>query len=35
VPFVEQGGLFITIGGNASMPLDYGLIDGVQPRPEL
>lgn len=28
--FVEQGGLFITIGGNASIPLDYGLIDGVQ-----
>ena len=28
--FVEQGGLFITIGGNASIPVDYGLIDGVQ-----
>jgi hypothetical protein len=27
--FVEQGGLFITIGSNASIPIDYGLIDGV------
>jgi hypothetical protein len=27
--FVEQGGLFVTIGGNASIPLDYGLIEGV------
>jgi hypothetical protein len=27
--FIEQGGLFITIGGNASIPIDYGLIDGV------
>jgi hypothetical protein len=27
--FVEQGGLFITIGSNASIPIDYGLIEGV------
>ncbi|MGA3236530.1 MAG: M14 family zinc carboxypeptidase [Bryobacteraceae bacterium] len=27
--FIEDGGLFITIGGNASIPIDYGLIDGV------
>ncbi len=27
--FVEHGGLFITIGGNASIPVDYGLIEGV------
>ncbi len=27
--FVEQGGLFITIGSNASIPVDYGLIEGV------
>lgn len=27
--FVEEGGLFITIGGNASLAIDYGLIDGV------
>jgi hypothetical protein len=27
--FIEAGGLFITIGGNASIPIDYGLIDGV------
>ncbi len=27
--FVEAGGLFITIGGNASIPIDYGLIDSV------
>ena len=31
--FVEQGGLFITIGGNASIPIDYGLIDGVSITP--
>ena len=33
--FVEQGGLFITIGSNASIPIDYGLVEGVaitQPR---
>jgi len=27
--FIEQGGLFITIAGNASVPIDFGLIDGV------
>ncbi|MGJ5817550.1 M14 family zinc carboxypeptidase [Paludibaculum fermentans] len=35
--FVEAGGLFITIGGNASLPITYGLIDGItiQPTREL
>ena len=27
--FVEQGGLFITITGNASIPIDYGMVEGV------
>ena len=27
--FVEQGGLFVTVAGNASIPIDYGLVDGV------
>lgn len=27
--FVEEGGLFVTIGGNASIPIDFGLVDGV------
>lgn len=27
--FVEQGGTFIVIGGNSSIPIDYGLIEGV------
>lgn len=27
--FVEQGGLFVTIGGNASLVVDYGLLEGV------
>ncbi len=27
--FVDQGGLFITISGNAAIPIDFGLIDGV------
>jgi hypothetical protein len=27
--FVEAGGLFVTIAGNASLPIDFGLIDGV------
>jgi hypothetical protein len=27
--FVEQGGVFVTIGMNASVPIDYGLVDGV------
>lgn len=33
--FVEQGGLFITIAGNAALPIDTGLVEGVtiqQPR---
>jgi len=28
--FVRDGGLFITIAGNAAIPIDYGLIDGVE-----
>jgi len=31
--FVEAGGLFVTIAGNASIPIDYGLIDGVSITP--
>ncbi|MBM3748349.1 MAG: hypothetical protein FJW34_21405, partial [Acidobacteria bacterium] len=27
--FIDQGGLFITIAGNASIPIDYGLVEGV------
>ncbi len=27
--FVDAGGLFVTIGANDSIPVDYGLIDGV------
>lgn len=27
--FVEAGGLFMTIGGNASIPIDYGIVDGI------
>lgn len=27
--FVEEGGLFITITGNASIPIDYGFVEGV------
>lgn len=27
--FVEAGGTFITIGSNASIPIDYGLVDSV------
>lgn len=35
--FVEDGGLFVTIASNATLPLDYGLIDGVsiQSTPQL
>jgi hypothetical protein len=35
--FVDAGGLFITITGNAAIPIDYGLIDGVtiSTTPEL
>ncbi|MFN7542232.1 MAG: M14 family zinc carboxypeptidase [Acidobacteriota bacterium] len=31
--FVEAGGLFITIGGNASIPIDYGLVEGITIQP--
>jgi Zinc carboxypeptidase len=27
--FVDEGGLFITITGNSSIPIDYGMVDGV------
>lgn len=27
--FVEAGGLFVTIAGNAALPIDYGLLEGV------
>jgi hypothetical protein len=27
--FVEEGGLFITITGNAAIPIDYGFVEGV------
>jgi hypothetical protein len=27
--FIDNGGLFVTIGGNASIPIDYGLAEGV------
>jgi hypothetical protein len=27
--FIEDGGLFITIGGNASIPIEYGLVENV------
>jgi hypothetical protein len=27
--FVDEGGLFITIAGNASVPIDFGMVDGV------
>ncbi|HYW48087.1 MAG TPA: M14 family zinc carboxypeptidase [Bryobacteraceae bacterium] len=35
--FIEAGGLFITITGNASIPIDYGLAEGVtiQATPDL
>jgi hypothetical protein len=35
--FIDAGGLFITIGGNASIPIDYGLVEGVaiQTPPDL
>lgn len=31
--FVEAGGLFVTIAANASVPVDFGLIDGVSITP--
>ena len=27
--FIEAGGLFVTIGGNASIPIDFGITEGV------
>jgi hypothetical protein len=27
--FIESGGLFVAIGGNTSIPIDFGLIEGV------
>jgi hypothetical protein len=27
--FIDAGGLFVTISGNASIPIDYGLIEGI------
>ena len=27
--FIESGGLFITVGGNASLPIDFGITSGV------
>lgn len=27
--FIEGGGLFVTVGGNASIPIDFGLVSGV------
>ncbi|MEJ7622862.1 MAG: M14 family zinc carboxypeptidase [Pyrinomonadaceae bacterium] len=27
--FVEGGGLFVTVGGNASIPIDFGITEGV------
>src|SRR5580692_3834241 len=27
--FIDDGGLFVTVTGNASIPIDYGLIEGV------
>jgi len=31
--FVESGGLFVTVQGNASIPISFGLIEGVSIRP--
>jgi len=27
--FIESGGLFVTVGGNASIPIDFGITEGV------
>ena len=27
--FIESGGLFITVGGNASIPIDFGITEGI------
>ncbi|MDX2151658.1 MAG: M14 family zinc carboxypeptidase [Bryobacteraceae bacterium] len=31
--FIEEGGLFITIGRDASLPIDYGLVEGLAIAP--
>jgi hypothetical protein len=31
--FIDAGGLFVTITGNASIPIDYGIVEGVAIRP--
>ena len=31
--FVEDGGLFVVVGANGSIPIDYGLVDGVTISP--
>ena len=31
--FVEDGGLFVVVGANGSIPIDYGLVDGVSITP--
>ena len=31
--FVEDGGLFVVVGANGSIPIDYGLVDGVTITP--
>jgi len=31
--FVDAGGLFITVASNCSIPIDYGLVDGVSVTP--
>lgn len=31
--FVDEGGLFVTIAGNSSLPIDFGLVDGVTIEP--
>lgn len=31
--FVEAGGLFVTVGNNASIPIDFGIADGVSIQP--
>ena len=27
--FVDEGGLFVTVGANGSIPIEYGLVDGI------
>ncbi|MGI8785419.1 MAG: hypothetical protein ACR2L2_17435, partial [Acidobacteriota bacterium] len=27
--FIEAGGLFVTVGGNSSVPIDFGIVEGV------